>query len=74
MGFVFVMVVEIELISVWGIERDLISVYGWNWFGRYVGGRKGLITCMLTENDLFWYEHENWLDFCVVAQIDLISV
>ena len=48
---VFVMA-EIDLISFWGIELDLISVRGLNWFGC-VGGRNWFVTCMLAENHLF---------------------
>ena len=41
--------------SVWGIELDLISGWGWNWFGGCMGGRNWLV----------FSEHANWLEFCV---------
>ena len=60
----FVRVVDIGLISVWGIEIDLISVCG-SELTCYCVGRILLV---------FVSENRNGLDFRVEIEIDLISV
>ena len=53
-NLVCVWVVQIDLISVPGIEYYLTSVQGLNWFGCCVGGRDWLAIWMRGGNNLFW--------------------
>ena len=67
---------KIELISVCGVELDLILfIAGWNWFDCCVGCRKWLVFSIRIENKwVFVSWHRNRLDIGVGNKIDLISV
>ena len=61
--------VEIDLIPVWGIEVELISVQGWRWFDCCVSGGIDLLLVCWPNITCFYDEHENWLGFWVDGPI-----
>ena len=71
---VFVLVVEVGLISVWGIELDQIFSVGIGVVLFLCGGRKWLGFSMWIEiNFILVSRHQNYLAFRVGIETDLIS-
>ena len=64
----FVMVVDINLIPVWGIEFELSWILCRDEVDFFVcceGDESWLVTCMLAKNTFFQDECAKWLGFCV---------
>ena len=73
LDFVFVWVVEIDLIPLMGIELDLISGWGSELTWLWCGGRKGLGFSLEIKIDCFFVRGWDFFVF-VGAENDLVSV